>query len=50
MQENDMFILAEQTFGDVVRQIKSDQLTLPLPEWFELGSSQVAANSRYGTF
>jgi uncharacterized protein (TIGR03086 family) len=40
MQENDMFILAEQTFGDVVRQIKSDQLTLPLPEWFELGSSQ----------
>jgi uncharacterized protein (TIGR03086 family) len=40
MSEDQMFILAEQTFGNVVRQIKPEQLGLSLPEWFELGQSQ----------
>ncbi|MBA3823877.1 MAG: TIGR03086 family protein [Ktedonobacterales bacterium] len=40
MQENDVFILAERTFVGVVQQIQPEQLTLHLPEWFELGRSQ----------
>ncbi|HTE58570.1 MAG TPA: TIGR03086 family metal-binding protein [Verrucomicrobiae bacterium] len=40
MSEDQMFILGEQTFGNVVQQIKSEQLELSLPEWFELGRSQ----------
>lgn len=40
MNEDQIFILAEQTFGNVVRHIKPEQLDLNLPDWFELGQSQ----------
>ncbi len=40
MRENEVFILAERTFADVVRQIQPEQLILQLPEWFDLGRSQ----------
>lgn len=40
MKEDELFILSEESFANVVRQIEPEQLDMILPEWFKLGRSQ----------
>ena len=40
MKEDELFILSEETFADIVQQITPEQLKQSLPAWFELGRTQ----------
>jgi uncharacterized protein (TIGR03086 family) len=40
MNEQQIFILADRALDHVVSQIKDDQWTMKLPEWFETGHTQ----------
>ena len=40
MTEVEVYIASENALSNVIKQIKPDQWSMKLPEWFELGSSQ----------
>lgn len=40
MNEKTLFILADQTFLEVISHIKANQWSMTLPDWFQRGKSQ----------
>lgn len=46
MTEPEVFVLADQTLKRVVDQIKDDQWSMALPEWFKAGAGKTGATLR----